>query len=105
MIDPAEAANRLLPESFRQIDADGDGQLTERELTLSNARAANQLPNVALPAMDGGGAMEINTVPRFLATATPLPFGRVGHHTRRFVGHLVVDAPAISAVPPRPIPS
>lgn len=63
-IDRAEAANRLLPESFREIDADGDGQLTERELTLSNERAANQLPNVALPAMDGGGAMEI-----FVSTA------------------------------------
>jgi len=63
-IDRVEGANRLLPESFREIDADGDGQLTERELTLSNERAANRLPNVALPAMDGGGAMEI-----FVSTA------------------------------------
>jgi len=54
----------LLPEPFRDIDADGDGQLTASELTLSNERAANQLPNVALPAMDGGGAMEI-----FVSTA------------------------------------
>ena len=63
-IDRMEGANRLLPESFREIDADGDGKLTERELTLSNERAANRLPNVALPALDGGGAMEI-----FVSTA------------------------------------
>ena len=54
-----EAAPGLLPESFATIDADGDGQLSERELVASHDRAADQLPNLAIPEMNGVGAMEI----------------------------------------------
>ena len=54
-----EAAAGLMPEPFATIDADGDRSLTERELTLSHDRAADQLPNLAVPEMNGGGAMEI----------------------------------------------
>jgi hypothetical protein len=49
----------LLPEPFATIDEDRDGQLTSRELMLSANRAANTLPNFAIPGMNGGGAMEI----------------------------------------------
>ncbi|MEX2141940.1 MAG: CehA/McbA family metallohydrolase [Pirellulales bacterium] len=79
-IDPAAAAKRLLaridanksgdasanetegvllPESFEKIDADRDGSLTERELRQSHNRVADQLPNLAIPEMNGVGAMEI----------------------------------------------
>lgn len=59
MLTRVEAADALMPESFEKIDEDGDGLLTTRELTLSADRAANQLPNLAVPSMTGGGAMEI----------------------------------------------
>ncbi len=58
-LSPTEAAAGLMPESFATIDADRDRSLTERELTLSLDRAADQLPNLAVPEMNGGGAMEI----------------------------------------------
>ena len=58
-INAVEAAGQLLPESFATIDADGNGQLLLDELQASANRAADQLPNLAIPAMDGGGAMEI----------------------------------------------
>lgn len=58
-IDNAEAKRGLLPEPFPKIDTDGDGVLTKRELTQSNDRVSHVLPNVALPALNGGGAMEI----------------------------------------------
>ena len=59
-----EAAAGLLPEPFAKVDADGSGALTEAELTASANRAADTLPNYALPALNGGGAMEI-----FVSTA------------------------------------
>jgi hypothetical protein len=58
-VDGDEASGRLLPEPFTSIDADRDARLSLDELQRSADRAADQLPNVALPAMDGGGAMEI----------------------------------------------
>ncbi|MCH7725502.1 MAG: CehA/McbA family metallohydrolase, partial [Planctomycetes bacterium] len=54
-----EAAKGLLPEAFARIDADGNNALTERELTQSIDRVADQLPNLAVPEMNGAGAMEI----------------------------------------------
>ena len=63
-LDAEEAGRGLLPEAFEKIDTDQDGQLIRRELLQSNERASQQLPNVALPAMNGGGAMEI-----FVSTA------------------------------------
>ena len=54
-----ETHGHLLPEDFRRIESDRDGVLSESELQRSEDRAADQLPNFAFPAMDGGGAMEI----------------------------------------------
>lgn len=58
-LTPDESQAVLLPEAFDVIDADDDGFLTLNELRQANDRAADQLPNVMLPAMDGKGAMEI----------------------------------------------
>ncbi len=54
-----EAATALLPESFAKIDTDKNGTLTRTELQHGVDRAADQLPNLAVPAMNGAGAMEI----------------------------------------------
>ncbi len=54
-----ETTNALMLEPFDKIDADGDRSLTERELTASHDRAADQLPNLAIPEMNGVGAMEL----------------------------------------------
>ena len=54
-----ETRGHLLPEKFSEIESDRDGVLSESELQRSADRAADQLPNFAFPAMDGGGAMEI----------------------------------------------
>jgi hypothetical protein len=63
----AEAAKGLLPEDFTAIDADRDGFLTETELTASHDRAADRLPNLAVPELDSVGAQEIFvTVPQGL---------------------------------------
>ncbi|HYF01252.1 MAG TPA: CehA/McbA family metallohydrolase, partial [Planctomycetota bacterium] len=55
----AEAGAGLLPERFEESDADGDGVLGLEELERSHERAAERLPNVAVPEMDSVGAMEI----------------------------------------------
>lgn len=54
-----EAAAGLLAEPFHETDEDKNGKLTADELTASANRAADELPNYALPALNGGGAMEI----------------------------------------------
>ncbi|MCR9291333.1 MAG: CehA/McbA family metallohydrolase, partial [bacterium] len=54
-----EAGRGLLPQAFEDIDRDRNGQLSARELTQASSAEADELPNVALPGMDGGGAMEI----------------------------------------------
>jgi hypothetical protein len=54
-----EMAGALLPESFEKIDADNNGRLTREELEAAHARAAEQLPNLAIPEMNGVGAMEL----------------------------------------------
>ena len=64
LLNGDEAALGLLPEPFAKVDADGNGALTEAELSASANRAADTLPNYALPALNGGGAMEI-----FVSTA------------------------------------
>lgn len=56
---PAETASALLPFDFARIDDDRDGVLTEAELGAAHERAAVELPNFAVPAMNGVGAMEI----------------------------------------------
>ena len=59
LLTPAEAANGLLPEEFGRIDSDNDRALTQSELAAAHDRAAEQLPNLAVPEMNGVGAMEI----------------------------------------------
>ncbi len=59
LLTPGEAAGGLLPEKFETVDADHDGALSESELIVSLARVAEQLPNLAVPEMNGVGAMEI----------------------------------------------
>jgi hypothetical protein len=58
-ISKEEASKLLMPEPFSKMDEDRDGSLTERELVASFGRAANELPNLAVPDMSGGGALEI----------------------------------------------
>src|SRR6185503_17044109 len=58
-LSTAETATGLLPFAFSEIDDDRDGVLTEAELAAAHERAAGQLPNFAVPAMNGVGAMEI----------------------------------------------
>jgi hypothetical protein len=54
-----EATAALLPFDFPRIDEDRDNVLTEAELAAAHERAAAELPNFAVPAMNGVGAMEI----------------------------------------------
>ena len=54
-----EIGDALLPEAFEKIDADAGGGLSLAELIASHARAAEQLPNLAIPEMNGVGAMEL----------------------------------------------
>jgi hypothetical protein len=58
-LSKTEAAKSLLPLPFAQLDQDADGELTEQELSQGIERAANQLPNLCVPEMNGAGAMEI----------------------------------------------
>ena len=55
----AEADRAFLPKPFAEIDQDGDRKLTIRELQRSIDAAANELPNLCVPEMNGAGAMEI----------------------------------------------
>jgi hypothetical protein len=54
-----ECEEALLPLSFDETDLDRDGALSESELAAAHDRAAEQLPNLAIPQMNGVGAMEI----------------------------------------------
>jgi hypothetical protein len=59
LLSVAETTTALLPHSFDAIDADRDGRLTELELIASHSQAADELPNYAIPEMNGVGAMEL----------------------------------------------
>lgn len=54
-----ETKDALLTEPFLQTDADRDGLVSLMELTAAHDRAADQLPNLAIPEMNGVGAMEL----------------------------------------------
>jgi hypothetical protein len=54
-----EAQAGLLPEDFTAMDSDKDQALTEAELAASIDRAADRLPNLVIPEMNGVGAQEI----------------------------------------------
>lgn len=58
-LNAKEASHGLLPESFDRMDRDGNGELSLEELNVSLEKAADELPNLAVPEMNGGGAMEI----------------------------------------------
>jgi hypothetical protein len=58
-LDAKEIEFVLMPEPFAKIDTDGNEQLSFGELSRSVERAANELPNTAIPFMNGGGALEI----------------------------------------------
>ena len=59
LLTVAECAAALLPAAFERIDMDGDGGLSTGELQSAIDRAADQLPNVAIPEMNSVGAMEL----------------------------------------------
>ncbi len=58
-LSPAEAAKGLLPEPFTTADANHDGFITLDELVASHNRAADRLPNLAIPELNSVGAQEI----------------------------------------------
>jgi hypothetical protein len=58
-ITAAESKKILLPYKFDSIDDNKNGRLDERELVRAHTSAANELPNLAVPEMNGVGAMEI----------------------------------------------
>lgn len=58
-LSAVEAASALLPFPFAAIDSDSDGIVASPELAAAHDRAAEELPNFAVPEMNGVGAMEI----------------------------------------------
>jgi hypothetical protein len=54
-----EAAKGLIPDSFAAVDTSKDGFLSQEELAAAVRAVANQLPNYAIPPMNGIGAQEI----------------------------------------------
>jgi len=55
----AEIGTAVLPELLAKVDVDRNESVNLAELTASGERAADQLPNVLIPSMQGAGAMEI----------------------------------------------
>lgn len=58
-LDAREADAGMLTESFAKMDGDGNGGLSLAEIVRSHERVADQLPNVAVPELNGVGAQEI----------------------------------------------
>lgn len=59
LLDAGEARHVVLPYPFDEIDRDRDGRLDRAELAVAADRAADELPNLVIPEMNGVGAMEI----------------------------------------------
>ncbi len=59
MLSVEEGQSALLPRPFSSLDRDGDEMLTLGELARGIDQAAHELPNLAIPEMNGAGAMEI----------------------------------------------
>ena len=59
VVSESEGVGLLLPEAFAEIDGNQDGVLNLAELTDSHDRVSDRLPNLAIPEMNGVGAMEI----------------------------------------------
>ncbi|MEM8667525.1 MAG: CehA/McbA family metallohydrolase [Planctomycetota bacterium] len=58
-LDRDEADLALLPDLFVNINSDRDSRLSRDELVSAHRAASEQLPNYAIPEMNGVGAMEI----------------------------------------------
>ena len=58
-VSPAEYKGGLFPAAFSTMDMNRDDYLDTTEVELSLKAAANQLPNLAIAAMSGRGAMEV----------------------------------------------
>jgi hypothetical protein len=58
-LTPDEATRGLLLIDFATADSDRDGVLTRPELEAAHEKAAETLPNLANPEMNGVGAMEV----------------------------------------------
>ncbi|MBI3463084.1 MAG: CehA/McbA family metallohydrolase [Planctomycetes bacterium] len=59
VLSKQEGSAGLLPESFELTDANRDGLISIDELVASHDRVADRLPNLAIPEMNGVGAMEV----------------------------------------------
>ena len=58
-LSTSETRDVLLPEAFAVIDRNRDRRLSQRELRQSHDRAADELPHLAIPEMNGAGSLEI----------------------------------------------
>lgn len=58
-LQSTEVDGALLPASFEEIDKDRDLRISSAELVVAHQQAADTLPNLAIPEMNGVGAMEI----------------------------------------------
>ena len=59
LLEPEESTRGLLPESFPNSDTNRNGVLSIEELEASHNRAADLLPNYAIPELNSVGAQEI----------------------------------------------
>lgn len=58
-LDRTEAGQAVLPSTFDTIDSDQSDTLSADELSTQTRQAKEQLPNLAIPNMNGRGALEI----------------------------------------------
>ncbi len=58
-LQQSETTTALLPATFDAINRDKDMRLSKAELIAAHKQAAETLPNLAIPEMNGVGAMEI----------------------------------------------
>ena len=59
VLETVETVNEVLPYAFEQVDKNHDRTLTKSELLVAIDQSADELPNFAIPDMNGVGAMEI----------------------------------------------
>jgi hypothetical protein len=58
-LEKNELQSTILPQNFEEIDQSGDGRISFDELLESVDKNQDRLPNLAVPDMNGGGALEI----------------------------------------------
>jgi hypothetical protein len=59
LLTPDEAAAMVLPDAFARMDTNANGRIDASEWSVAANRALDTLPNLAVPDMAGGGALEI----------------------------------------------